>query len=112
PDLAAEIIAALADAVEHAHERGVLHRDIKPNNVLLATPDPSPTAIPADGQLGDCVPKLVDFGLAKLLEGNSDDTKSGVILGTPGYMAPEQAEGKRGSVGRAADVYGLGATLY
>jgi serine/threonine-protein kinase len=100
---AAELAAALARAVQHAHERGVVHRDLKPANVLLT----------ADG-----TPKIVDFGLAKLLEGDPGtppaeyQTESGAILGTPGYMAPEQALGRGKEIGPAADGYALGAILY
>jgi hypothetical protein len=100
---AARLVQALARAVQYAHQRGIIHRDLKPGNVLLTE----------DGQ-----PKITDFGLAKILDtasGASSDgpqTQSGAILGTPAYMAPEQAGGKRGTVGPAADVYALGAILY
>jgi serine/threonine-protein kinase len=94
---AARLVAGLARAVEAAHRRGIVHRDLKPANVLLAP---------------DGTPKITDFGLAKHLQGDSQQTASGAILGTPSYMAPEQAAGKRGKVGPAADVYSLGAILY
>jgi serine/threonine protein kinase len=103
PRTAAAIAAALADAMHHAHERGVLHRDLKPSNILLQcllTPDPAP------------VPQITDFGLAKLLECEEESTRTGAILGTPCYMAPEQALGHAGDIGPATDVYGLGAILY
>jgi serine/threonine protein kinase len=94
---AAELVAALARGVAEAHRRGIIHRDLKPGNVLLA----------ADG-----TPKITDFGLAKSLAGDSGLTRTDSILGSPGYMAPEQAEGKAKQVGPLADVYALGAILY
>jgi WD40 repeat protein/serine/threonine protein kinase len=104
---AAALLATLAGAVEHAHQRGVLHRDLKPSNVLL-----EPCATGADG-LG-FVPRVTDFGLAKLLSEREEAarTQSGAIVGTPAYMAPEQAGGHSREVGPAADVYALGAILY
>jgi hypothetical protein len=102
---AAALAAALAGAVQHAHERGVLHRDLKPSNILLA---------PAPGAAGELefVPKVTDFGLAKLLEEADEETTSGLLLGTPAYMAPEQVEGRTRAVGVATDVYALGVILY
>jgi len=94
---AASVVEILARAVHVAHEAGIVHRDLKPSNVLLG----------ADGS-----PKVSDFGLAKLLGSDSGRTLSGQILGTPSYMAPEQAEGHSSQVGPAADVYALGAILY
>jgi serine/threonine-protein kinase len=112
---AAALVAALAAAVEHAHSRGVLHRDLKPANVMLESPPGGLLADPdrGDGGLG-FVPRLTDFGLAKLLADNEEKgwTQSGAILGTPSYMAPEQAAGRNRAVGPAADVYALGAILY
>ncbi len=97
PDEAARLVEALARAVQAAHERHVIHRDLKPANVLMT----------ADG-----TPKITDFGLAKMLDEASGQTQSGAVLGTPSYMAPEQAGGKGKEVGPAADVYALGAILY
>jgi len=96
-DEAARIGQILASAMEVAHQRGIIHRDLKPANVLLA----------ADGTL-----KITDFGLVKRLEGDSSQTRSGTILGTPSYMAPEQARGETHKIGPAADQYALGAILY
>jgi serine/threonine protein kinase len=96
PRAAAELVEALARAIEHAHRRGIIHRDLKPSNILLA----------ADG-----TPKIADFGLAKMISGDGGQTRTGEILGTPGYMAPEQAEGRR-DIGPAADIWALGAILY
>jgi WD40 repeat protein len=94
---AAEMVETLAQAVHYAHQRGVVHRDLKPANVLLT----------ADGQ-----PKITDFGLAKRLDVELGQTRTGAIVGTASYMAPEQASGKSKNVGPAADVYALGAVLY
>jgi serine/threonine protein kinase len=95
---AAALVRTLALAVQHAHEHKVIHRDLKPGNVLLA----------ADG-----APKIADFGLAKILDSDSTAwTRDGAVLGTAGYMAPEQAAGRAREVGPAADVYALGAILY
>jgi WD40 repeat protein/predicted Ser/Thr protein kinase len=97
PRPAAEMIETLARAMQAAHKGGVVHRDLKPANVLLT----------ADG-----TPKITDFGLAKKLDDSAGPTRSGAILGTPSYMAPEQAGGKPGDVGPATDGYALGAVLY
>ncbi|HZS17176.1 MAG TPA: protein kinase [Candidatus Udaeobacter sp.] len=94
---AAELIAKVARTVHYAHEHGILHRDIKPGNILLD----------ADGE-----PHLTDFGLARLVEHGSTVTGSLEIIGTPSYMAPEQAVGNNAGISRATDVYGLGAVLY
>ena len=93
----AALVAQVAEAVQFAHQSGIVHRDLTPANILLAT----------DGS-----PKVTDFGLARRLEGGSGLTLSGVPMGTPSYMAPEQARGEKGAVGPATDVYALGAILY
>src|SRR6059058_697300 len=94
---AGELIAKLARTVSYAHEHGILHRDIKPGNILLD----------AKGE-----PHLTDFGLARLVETESTVTRTMEVLGTPSYMAPEQAVGNNAGVTRATDIYGLGAVLY
>jgi serine/threonine protein kinase/WD40 repeat protein len=115
--LAAEWTALLADAVEHAHERGVLHRDLKPGNILLAPRDSS--AVSTDGEPertlcepSDLAPRITDFGLAKLQSSDATATRTGALLGTAAYMAPEQVEGRTTAIDRRTDVYGLGAILY
>jgi tRNA A-37 threonylcarbamoyl transferase component Bud32 len=106
PRGAAALVASLAEGVAHAHAQGILHRDIKPSNVLLSS-------APGGCEGLDIAPKLLDFGMAKLLEGPSDDvSQSGTVVGTARYMAPEQAAAVRGSVSERLDVYALGAVLY
>src|SRR5262249_40357530 len=94
---AVELIAKVARTVHYAHEHGILHRDIKPGNILLD----------AKGE-----PNLTDFGLARLVESESTVTRTVEVLGTPSYMAPEQAAGNNTKPTTATDVYGLGAVLY
>jgi len=113
PHSAAELTGQLADALNHAHVRGVLHRDIKPSNVLLVPADAATSpAMLARLPLADYVPKVVDFGLAKLAEGDGDQTRTGMVLGTLLYMAPEQAEGRVHDISEQSDIYALGAVLY
>ena len=94
---AVEYLKTIAEAVHYAHENGVLHRDLKPSNVLLDI-------------FGE--PRITDFGLAKLLDSDTELTTTGQILGSPAYIAPEQAAGKLREVSRASDIYSLGAILY
>ena len=90
-------VKTIAEAIHYAHERGILHRDLKPSNVLIDASDQ---------------PRVTDFGLARRLEGDSELTVTGQVLGSPNYMPPEQAVGRRGKVSRRSDVYSLGAMLY
>jgi serine/threonine protein kinase len=124
PKAVARLLAQVARAVHHAHQAGVLHRDLKPANILLsfsreASGGRKP---PVDGAvaeteglrppLASCTAHVTDFGLAKRLVGDQGQTQSGAVLGTPAYMAPEQAGGRSKRVTTAADVYSLGAILY
>jgi serine/threonine protein kinase len=112
---AAELLEALARAIHVAHQRGIVHRDLKPHNVLLA-----PATEGSEFDTGTSaqyiqifgIPKITDFGLAKNLDSQAGQTQTGVILGTPSYMAPEQAAGGIQSIGPAVDVYSLGAIFY
>jgi serine/threonine protein kinase/WD40 repeat protein len=132
---AARLLELLARAAHHAHRQGIVHRDLTPANILLASGGRSSPLAPlgrgekkhpspqrGEGGTGgsrpplpwdQCIPKVTDFGLAKLLVGAGPTlTQSGAVLGTPSYMAPEQAAGRAKAVGPATDVYGLGAILY
>lgn len=97
PNEAAALLETVARAIQFAHDRGIIHRDLKPQNILIT----------ADG-----VPKVTDFGLAKRIHGDSNLTGTGMPLGTPSYMPPEQAAGQQDKIGPRSDVYALGATLY
>ncbi|QDU30156.1 Serine/threonine-protein kinase PknB [Anatilimnocola aggregata] len=94
---AAELTLALARGVQHAHDKGIVHRDLKPGNVLIHS---------------DGTPKIADFGLAKHVQGNPTHTMTGAIIGSPTYMAPEQAAGNSAEIGPATDIYALGVILY
>jgi serine/threonine protein kinase/WD40 repeat protein len=124
---AAQLVEQLARAIHYAHQRGIVHRDLKPANVLLqmASGKLPKENLPAGNlqfaicNLQSAIPKITDFGLAKLLRGElagvstlGAPTQSGIIIGTPSYMAPEQASGQSREIGPAADTYALGAILY
>jgi tetratricopeptide (TPR) repeat protein len=142
PRLAAELVETLARAMHFAHQRGIVHRDLKPANVLLAKRDidsdvirrkeiPVPgtrgligpnslirgketgaSSLPALHWSWTTMPKIADFGLAKRVDDESGNTQSGSIMGTPCYMAPEQAQGQNRQVGPSADIYALGSIFY
>jgi tetratricopeptide (TPR) repeat protein len=126
PEQAAQLVEAVARAAHAAHQRGIVHRDLKPGNVLLASPTGNATegvpysaagnalrGVPSRGVPGaDVVPKITDFGIARKLDEDSGLTGTGALVGTPSYMAPEQAGGHAARAGVPADVYALGAILY
>jgi serine/threonine-protein kinase len=95
--MAARYLVTIARAIQHAHAHGILHRDLKPSNILLDANDQ---------------PHITDFGLAKRMGVDSGHTRSGTVMGTPSYMAPEQASGRTRDLGPASDIYGMGALLY
>jgi tRNA A-37 threonylcarbamoyl transferase component Bud32 len=97
PQLSARYVKIIAEAIHFAHQRGTLHRDLKPQNVLIDAADQ---------------PRITDFGLAKIMKDDSQLTQSGVVMGSPSYMPPEQAAGRQEDIGPASDVYSLGAMLY
>jgi serine/threonine-protein kinase len=123
PREAARLVAAIARAVHHAHAEGILHRDLKPSNVLLENDErgmmndelkTKPAADPDSSFIvhrSSFQPKVTDFGLAKKLDGTGSLTRTGAVIGTPSYMSPEQAGGRK-DLTPAADVYSLGAILY
>jgi WD40 repeat protein/serine/threonine protein kinase len=117
PRQAARLVETLAGAMHYAHQRGILHRDLKPANILVQptedTADTAPMPSKNSPPLAvSSVVKITDFGLAKLTIGGSDQTHAGSIVGTPSYMAPEQAAGKTKDISTAVDTYALGAILY
>ena len=122
PGEAAALIETLARAVDVAHSGGVVHRDLKPANILLSvvsrqssvgTKESYPLlSVTTDNGQRTTIPKITDFGLAQPIEGGQTLTQSGFLVGTPGYMAPEQASGKRALVGPATDIHALGVILY
>ncbi|HLW67075.1 MAG TPA: serine/threonine-protein kinase, partial [Gemmataceae bacterium] len=127
PRDAAELIGPLARAIHHAHEKGIIHRDLKPANILLMrnaerrmqNEEKQETALQPDSAFRiahSAFPKITDFGLAKQIQEaeqrKAGPTQTGTVMGTPSYIAPEQARGQTSSVGPEADVYALGAILY
>ena len=122
PRGAAQFVETLARTMDVAHQRGIVHRDLKPANILLASVssqssmtrhrETDTSSLPEDHWSRTMVPKIADFGLAKRTDDDSSQTATGAILGTPSYMAPEQAGGKNREIGPAVDIYALGAILY
>ena len=115
---AAHLVGTLARAIDAAHRQGVIHRDLKPANILVQPAEEADSGgvrsgrDGAAGPLGGLVPKITDFGLARTVQGQAGLTRTGFTVGTPEYMAPEQAGGDSGQVGPAVDVYALGVILY
>ena len=117
PLQAAELVATVARAVHHAHEHGIVHRDLKPANILLASGGRKPpVGAEATGglrpPLAELMPRISDFGLAKLLDADMEVSRTGAVQGTPCYMAPEQAAGERNQLGPHTDVWALGVLLF
>jgi serine/threonine protein kinase/WD40 repeat protein len=111
PDSAARLVETLARAVQYAHSRGIVHRDLKPGNVILTADAVATLETSPINNLDALTPKLTDFGLARM-EDEAEATRTGVIIGTPAYMSPEQAEGRSNQIGPASDIYSLGTLLY
>jgi serine/threonine protein kinase len=115
PRDAARLVETLARGLDEAHRLGIVHRDLKPANILLASNGPEPLVSPASSngaRLANCIPKIADFGLAKSMQVDAGLTQTQAIMGSPSYMAPEQAEGRARDVGPPADIYALGAVFY
>ncbi|MFO0977381.1 MAG: protein kinase [Planctomycetaceae bacterium] len=129
PHEAAQLVLQIASGVTAAHDSQIIHRDLKPSNILLVpratqemtgsgtvTSQPSQTTSMTSGakrlRLASVVPRVTDFGLARLLDEDAMHTKTGMLLGTPAYMSPEQAAGRKSDVGTSSDVYSLGCILY
>jgi serine/threonine protein kinase len=125
--LAARLVMPLSEAVHYIHRHGIVHRDLKPGNVILQMDAKGPDAVTVESPAGKrrreaggsssrgdlpFIPRLTDFGLAKLDDGQSGNTRTGSVIGTLQYMAPEQVDGRNVSVSPRTDVYGLGAILY
>lgn len=109
PMQSARLVAQIARGLAHVHRKGIVHRDLKPANILLAGPEGEDLSIVP---LGLLTAKVGDFGLVKRIDDDSSRTRDGAIMGTPSYMAPEQAKGLNQEVGPAADIYGIGGILY
>jgi serine/threonine protein kinase len=114
PEEASAFMAQVADGVGYFHDCGIVHRDLKPANVLLERSEKADHAVISDLDLplANFVPRVSDFGLAKCLELDDGQTRSGTILGTPRYMAPEQAEGRVRAITASSDVFALGVIMY
>ncbi len=116
PRVAAQLIQTLSRTIDYAHSNGILHRDLTPSNVLLSEISAKRVKDPATGDkvvdLEHATPKITDFGLAKRLDDGAGHTRTGAIMGTPGYMSPEQAIGNSQAIGPSCDIYALGAMLY